>query len=404
MRKLSRACVAILLLSVAGYGILQASRLARAELLARRDTIPDLEAAAALEPADADYHARIAAIDASRETELTIALQRNPWAPSWWILQSVRQEQDGDVAGAERSLLRANQVSRYYVPRWSLAAFYYRQQNRPKFEEWARAALSVGYGAPDSLFRMAQRLGLSADDILRAIVPDDPEKIEAFLRLALSDADPDAARLAALRLLAVGAQQTLPAVLDVSDALFRAARISDAADLWNRAVHANWLAAGLIDPDAGKATASDQPGKPGVGRSFDWRHPAVEGVAPSTSDADGALRLEFSGKEPESCELLSQYVALRPGGRYEASIRYRLDGIAPGAGLRLAVEPLAGGPPALDDLLTAAGEDIQEQTFPFTAPSQPVPAKLALRYARSSGTTRIEGRLSVQSIKLRLLL
>jgi hypothetical protein len=403
MRILPRACLAILLLSAAGYGILQTSRLARAELLSRRDTVADLEAAARLTPANADYHARIAVIDASRDGELTTALGENPWMPSWWILQSVRQEQDGDVAAAERSLLRANQVSQYYVPRWSLAAFYYRQENRPSFQKWARDALSVGYGAPESLFRMAQRLGLSSEEILRTIVPDDPLKVEAFARLALSDNDLAAARLGAMRLLEIGSKSNLAAVLDVSDALFRAAQISQAADLWNRAVQGKWLDAGIIDPASGKSTASDRPGKPSTEASFDWRHLAVEGVARSVSDSDGSLRLEFSGNEPESCELLSEYAALVPASRYEAVIRYRLEGIAPGAGLRVTVEPLSTATPLAEGLLTSAGEDFQEQAFPFVAPPQDTPTKLTLRYRRSSGTTRVEGRLSIQSLQLRLL-
>jgi hypothetical protein len=403
MSVLPRTCLAILLLSGATYGIIQASRLSLADLLSRRDTIADLERAAHLTPMNADYHARIAAIDASREDELTTALHENPWMASWWILQSVRQEQDGDVVAAERSLLHANQVSRYYVPRWSLAAFYYRQENRPKFQEWARAALSVGYGAPESLFRMAQRLSLSSDEILRTIVPDDPEKVEAFQRLALSDNDLAAARLGAIRLLTLDAKSRLVGILDVSDALFRAAQVSDAADIWNRAVQARWFDSLSIDPGSGKSTASEQPGKPSTERSFDWRHPAVEGIARSVSDGDGSLRLEFSGTEPESCELLSVYSALQPGSRYEAVIRYRLEGIAAGAGLRLAIEPLSSGPPLLDGLLTTGGENFQDQTFPFIAPPLLTPTRLILRYYRSSGTSLIEGRLSIHSIKVCLL-
>ena len=55
-------------------------------------------------------------------------------------MQSVRQEEDGDVAGAEKSLRQANMVSRYYTPRWSFAAFYYRQGNKTEFIHWARSA------------------------------------------------------------------------------------------------------------------------------------------------------------------------------------------------------------------------------------------------------------------------
>ena len=140
---------------MAGYAGLEAIRFSRAEQLSRSDTVEALQAALLKTPGNAEYHARIATLDPTRADELRKALSLNPTNTSWWIMQSVRQEQDGDIAGAERSLHQANLVSRYYVPRWSLAAFYYRQGNKEEFIRWANLALSVGNGVPESLFQMA---------------------------------------------------------------------------------------------------------------------------------------------------------------------------------------------------------------------------------------------------------
>lgn len=400
MRPIIRIFLALPLLTGAGYGLYHAARLARAERLAARDTVQSLEAASGLSSENAEYYARVAVLDASRDDELAAALARSSREPSLWILRSVRQEQDGDLAGAEQSLLHANEICRYYIPRWSLAAFYYRRQDRARFQEWARAALSVGLGDPESLVRMAQKLGLSPDEILRSVVPDDPQRLEQYIYLALRDPDPAAAQPAALRLLGAHAQARVEPVLDTCDALFRAGRISDAAELWNRAIAAHKLNFAPIDPGAGKSLAAAGFLAPSLGRGFDWRYANVDGVARSISDRDGSLNLEFSGNQPERCDLASQHVELRPGSEYRATVRYRVDGIAPGAGLRLAIGPLTGGAPVLSGLLNLPAADYADQSFEFQAPPEPAPFELVLAYGRMPGTTRIEGRLWIQSIRL----
>ena len=89
-------------------------------------------------------------------------------------MQSVHQEEDGDLAGAEASLRQANVVSRYFTPALeSCFAFYYRQGNRAEFLRWAKAALSVGNGPPESIFLMAQRLDIPSDQIVNILLPED---------------------------------------------------------------------------------------------------------------------------------------------------------------------------------------------------------------------------------------
>jgi hypothetical protein len=400
---LPRIALGLPLVLMAGYGIFECSKQVQAEVLARRDTVPALESALRLTPGNAEYHARIAVLDATRNDELETALRLNPWAQSWWIMRSVHQEEEDDLPGAEQSLKRANLVGQYYMPRWSLAAFYYRQGRREEFLEWGRKAQSVGYGSPDSLFRMAQRLGFSSTEILDRLIPDVPDKIGAYLDLVERDGDESAVYQSAVKLLQIGAKVSRDRVLDACDHLYTSGRIDEAVGLWNESVQAKWIGLRTLDVSRGRSLAEEGFATPSLLRGFDWHFTAVPGVFASTSDADSSLRLEFSGDEPESCEFVAQYAPLAAGRKYKLAARYRLEGIAPETGLQWRVQSVDGKQTLLTGLLNQPANDFVEQAFEFKTGGEELPAMIVLRYTRQPGTTRIEGKLWMQSVTLELV-
>jgi hypothetical protein len=370
--------------------------MARADRAAHHDTVWALEAASALEPDNAEYHARLAALDPSRESDLLAALALNPRNPSWWIMRSVEQEQAGDLIGAEASLLRANAVCRYYTPRWSLAAFYYRQHNIPQFTNWAHASLSVGYGDSESVIRMAQKLGLTPEEV-RAIIPDDPEELTSYLDLMIRDGDMAQIYDPAIKLIDLSARPARDAILDAAGKLFLAGAEAEAVALWNKSVTAGWIPFAQLDPAAGHSLARGNFRGERIGRGFDWRYPEVDGVSLSTGEPDGSLRMELSGKQPPQCELASQLVPLLPGRKYRLTTSYRTESIAPGSGLAWSILPARGGTELA--VLPLAGQESIE----FETPVSPTPMELRLTYSRRIATVRIEGVLSVRSVELQLL-
>lgn len=401
MRLPARLAVAIPIFVLTGCAILQLARSSYAGMLAGRDTVAALSAASRIVPGNADYHARIATLDASNDGELRTALRLNPADASLWITRSIRQEEDGDVAGAEQSLLHANAVCQYYTPRWSLAAFYYRQERKPEFMKWARLALSAGTGAPGPLFVMAQRLEIPASQALRDMIPADPRVINAYLYFLLERGDLEAAYAAASRLAETGSDKDRGGLLDTTGALFAGGRMADAVALWNRAVRAGWVALSTLDPAAGKSLASGHFGeRPGGG--FDWTYSLPEGVAVSRSETGGALCLEFSGRQPESCDLLSQPVPLLAGRNYKLTIHYRTPGIPAGSGMRWSVMPVAGGRPIYAGPLNSS-EESSQQTFSFETPAQETPLKIVFSYTRATGSTRVEGKLWIEGVELTLV-
>jgi hypothetical protein len=376
--------------------------LAQADRLARQDTVDALLAASRIEPANADYHARIAALDPSRQDRLLIALRLNSRDPSWWIMQSIRREEAGDLEGAENSLLQANAVCRYYTPRWSLASFYYRRKNLPGFAKWARAAMSVGYGDSESLFRMAQGLGLTSAAILEDMVPGDPDKVAAYLYLMMSDGDTERLYAPAAKLVDLGARSFRNAVLDNSETLFLRGQTAQALALWNRAVEARWVAFSALDPKSGKSLARGNFRGERIEKGFDWKYPAPPGVSVSAAESDGSLRLQFSGKEPANCELASQWAPLLPLHKYHLSVRYRGQSIPAESGLQWSVVTHSEGPAIATLPLRAPAAQATEQSADFQTPPTQAPIKLLLSYSRAPGTTRIEGTLWIQSVELTL--
>ena len=400
MRLPARLAIAIPMAVVAAYAIFQMLRFTRAETLARQDTLEALQKAVGLAPGDADYYARMATLDSSRDDELSAALKLNPRKPSWWIMRAVRQEEDGDLPGAERSLRQANAVSQYYIPRWSLAAFFYRQGNAHDFVPWARKALSVGYGAPESLFRMARKLGISPEETLRTVVPKAPERVDSYLRFLLQAGDLNSAYATAAQLIDVGSSLNRESIFTTCETLFVAGKIDEAVAVWNKAGQAHWIAFRQLDPATGKSVSDEDFVEERLQRGFDWRYSTLTGVAASQSEPNGGLRLEFSGSQPEKCELMSQDIPLLPGRSYKLAVRYHSEGIPPESGLRWSILTIPAGQAVVAGLMTLPGAQPVEQAFDFQTPPRSVPMRIVLAYSRSPGTTRIEGKLWIESVKL----
>jgi hypothetical protein len=112
----------------------------------------------------------------------------------------------------------------------------------------------------------------------------------------------------------------------------------------------------------------------------------------------GGLRVSFSGRQPEQCDLLWRYVALEPGRKYRLRVKYRMP--APDAGLRW--EVLADGKDLLEGAgaLRDAGDG--EKTLDFEVPAEAGLGRLLLRYERVKGTVRVEGDAEIAMVELKL--
>jgi hypothetical protein len=114
------------------------------------------------------------------------------------------------------------------------------------------------------------------------------------------------------------------------------------------------------------------------------------------------VRFEFSGKQPEHCELLSQFMPLEPAQQYRFIAAYETEGLEGDTGIAWRVLDVRSGA----DLLRGAGRMMasqrREKTEPykFQTPPDARLVKLVLAYDRVLGTVRITGALSLHSVAL----
>jgi hypothetical protein len=132
---------------------------------------------------------------------------------------------------------------------------------------------------------------------------------------------------------------------------------------------------------------------PLLNRGFDWKVTDNSGIGIArTQDGGSALSLDFSGREAESCELLSHPVALEPGALYVMHFDYRTVDLSPHTGVSWRLG--TGSAFALD-----ASADWKRAEWQFRAVG---PRNLKLIYQRIPGSTRAEGRLFLRNARIEL--
>ena len=377
-------------------------RLAVADYSCRRETLPGVEKAVDLEPDSAAYRARLAAM--LRESDppaslraLARAVALNPWDSESWIELGLRAEAAGDRQGAERDLLAAERVDKLYSPRWSLANFYFRSGELEKFWYWAKRAVEI---APDDLaplYALCWR------------VTGDGELIEGKLGLANSDAE--AGYLAYLTgqgraepmihaaryLLARNREADVPVLLAACDRLIGDNRPRQALEIWNGLAVRQRIPYPVLQN--GQSVANSDFRTVPSPRGFDWHLPDVYGVTSSPGDGSAGLRLTFSGREPEYCDVLTAILPVAENSNYELQYLYVTSGIAPGAGPRWHITDFhGGGTIAQGPAISSDHETEGRLSFRTTAGLGFV--RLTLAYQRALGTTRIEGSITLRSLRV----
>ena len=110
---------------------------------------------------------------------------------------------------------------------------------------------------------------------------------------------------------------------------------------------------------------------------------------------------EFSGKQPETCELLTRYLPLEPSRNYRLTITYATTALAGNTGLKWRVLDSVAGSDLLPGAWLHASEGSQlRKQFVFSATTGVRLGRLILEYNRIPGTVLIEGSLSLSAVEL----
>jgi hypothetical protein len=361
--------------------------LARADAEFRKGTPRDVARAVELTPRSTAYLSQQALqieYEGGDSRPLLAEIARiNPGASAPRIRLGLDAEVRGDLGSAERWLLEAARVDRQYEPRWALANFYFRQQKMDDFWKWMRSALEVSYGDRAAAFDLASAASPDTRTILARAIPDQHEVVAAYLAHLLHGGKGSDWTPVALLLSQFHDPTDLPALhwtLDVLAELEHWPR-DNALKIWRNLGYPEPVAP-VYNPDFGP---------PRIGHGFDWQFMEVPGVKVTHLDTPLALRVSFSGMQPESCPLLKQYAGIsRLGKRYLLRWESRTRGLPANTGLAWAGNRDRGPLQASDDW--TAGQ------LPFRGFGDY--AVIALYYNRPLGEPRAEGSVDLRHVSI----
>jgi hypothetical protein len=377
---------------VCAVGIWCSWTMARADYLFRLNTVQSVRAAIRLEPDAWKYYMHLALLDdAHAQQLLETAIRLDPYNAEGAIELALRFEAAGDPGKAERLLLGAYAVDHTFLPRWSLANFYFRRDNLPAFWTWARSAAEMPSDETAPLFELCWRVSPDANDIARRILNNNLELIRQYLDFLLTKNQLPAAAEIANRLAEFGDPDSDGArMLVVIDRLIAANEGDAAKTLWNDLINKHWVVGDRSAPNNPEFAREPLP----VG--FDWALSSSNGL--HSWPGPSGLETEFSGEQPEDCTIAEQIVPLAPGS-YEMEYAYRTDDIPAATGLHWQIAASDSGKVLAEssDLSSATLSDVR---LPFSIPPDVSLVRLQLQYRRALGTSRISGTLVVPAVHI----
>ena len=255
----------------------------------------------------------------------------------------------------------------------------------------------MAYGDSSALFRLCARVAEDGNLIDRLEIAR-PEVRASYLLFQLNEGRD--VMPAIRKVLEKGGEADVPLLLMACDRLLDQARVDEAMEVWNSLSQARWIPLGRLDPEAGQVLTGGRFETAPISRGFDWRLPSPDGVGASVEDRTGGLRLTFAGSQPEDCEVLAQLIPVRENAGYELGFAYRTSGIAANTGLGWRLSDARSGA-ILMESGSLSSEDDSQASVKFRTPAACRLARLALRYRRTPGTTRIAGFVVLREVAVR---
>ena len=293
--------------------------------------------------------------------DLERAAAASPTVAAPLIELALQAESKGDLAQARRHLENALQRDASFRPRWAMINFLTRHGETADVLARAQPAAAIYEGDLTALFDLCLRNGASPDRIYKTIVPPRPKAQREYLELLLRRGLQADALAPALRLADAARPIDRQLLFDYCDQLLTAGAGAQVTRLWRTL------------PRYGAAN----------GQCLDWKRPHVDGVS-LVEASDTVVRLELSGRQPESATVLRRSLVVEPGKHY------RLRALVSGEDtLRNAVEWRWNG------AVAGSGEqsDIEVEA------ARPV-SELELVIRRRPGQRPAEGPLEITNIRL----
>ncbi len=340
------------------------------------------------------------------------SLESNPFQAEAWIQLGLQTElKEHDPVRAERCYLEAARVNHMYLPQWTLANFYFRQQDKQKFFESAKRALELTPYDSRPILSEALAIASQPGEVL-AILPN-REKIRfEYLNFLLANDQSNQIASAALGAAAYpfNARAENPGIENswrdllgsTEDRLIATGQTEAAQRVWNSLHRTGWVR--IFAPTGSNPLTNGSFREPFFGHGFDWAVQPVHGVNADQYEELAKLSFAFDGTQPESCRLLQQFVPLNGGDSYRFEwqaesadlresfgLKWRIFAVMPESQLR-SIAPLTS-----PDLMSA-GQSIG--SWKFTVPPTWHTALVTLEYERPLGQVRAEGSVSIREVSM----
>jgi tetratricopeptide (TPR) repeat protein len=426
----------ILFIAYCGFAAWRSVRIAVADWVASAGTVDALERATRFAPDDPRLLARMAIArsdngDPSPDVDegLRRAAQASPLDSGVLMALGLREEFRGNNAKAEGYLVRAAEIDHQFKPAWTLANYYFRndQSNKgwpmiqrilnleplgfdtaPVFELCWRQSANDQKGTAGKIFSLIPKRGHRPVQYLAFLIGT--KRTDTAL-----DVWPEA--LAAADAADASDVATLTRFVDF---LGGSDRMREAVTVWNRLVDRGMIHSGRLDPAQGISIADPDFQFPPMAMAFDWLLAEVPGVSVSGftgSGLTGSLRFEIDGDEPQSFQILSVFAPVLSASRYR--LDWKSDGSAlnapqdPGFSFQIVQQPgdvvtqcpplLASGKSSACDFVTPTQTTPGRGTSEQVTSEQIKRARIDLRYTRAQGTTRVSGTLRLFTVRLELV-
>jgi hypothetical protein len=212
----------------------------------------------------------------------------------------------------------------------------------------------------------------------------------------------DEAGAAAHGLLAASRAEDRALLLRLCDRMLAENRADSALEIWNALIRARHVTGELLAPAAGisltNGTFADEPSAHG----FDWRLLTVTGLYADRGEHPSGIRFSFSGRQPEECDLLEQWLPVLENRRYRLAFEstVRLTSAPAASGLTWRVLDTGRAVILASSASLPPGEAHGE--LAFTAGVRGRLVRLLLHYARPAGSPRLEGIAAIRSVRLTL--
>jgi hypothetical protein len=392
LRRSVGVALRIIIAGACCLGIWCSWEFACADYLFQKDTEESVRAAIRMVPDGWEYYMRLAQLDRGHSPELlATSLRLNRYDAQADIELGLQYEAEGDFGRAEKLLLEAYEVDHTYLPRWTLANYYFRRDNMPVFWAWARSAAEMPADDVGPLFELCWRVSPDPEKIAGAILNEKPELIRQYLGFLLAKDQLRAVAIVAPRLVRSGEPDTdRPLLFSVVNRLVAANDTAAANALWHLLIEQHWVVADATVPN--NADFGREP----LPVSFDWTLPEYPGL--HSWPGSSGLETEFTGSQPEDCTVAEQDVALTPGN-YTMSYNYHTSDIPPGTGIRWQIID-AKSNAVLADSPDLSSDTLNHSALAFSVPPGASLLRLRLAYRRALGTPRISGMLVVLSTQI----